>query len=96
MFGLPEIAVSTCGFDPSPRVTIETIATLGHRAVALDVTVPELRPRNLSRSARRDLAALLRKAELELAGLDLWIRPSTSRIPQAASVRSRPPSRRWS
>lgn len=75
MFGLPEIAVSTCGFDPSPRVTIETIATLGLRAVALDVTVPELRPRNLSRSARRDLAALLRKAELELAGLDLWIPP---------------------
>lgn len=75
MFGLPEIAVSTCGFNPSPRVAIETIATLGVRAVALDVSVPELRPRNLSRSARRDLAALLRKAEFDLAGLDIWIPP---------------------
>ena len=75
MFGLPEIAVSSCAFDHNPRVAIETIASLGVRGVALDVSVPDLRPRNLSRSARRDIAALLRRAELELTGLDLWIPP---------------------
>ena len=34
-----------------------------------------LRPRELDRSARRDLASVLRRFELELSGVDLWIPP---------------------
>lgn len=50
-------------------------ASLGYRAVQLDATHSEVRPRGLDRSARRDLAALLRRGELELTGLDLWLPP---------------------
>lgn len=46
------------------------------RAVTLDATAPGLRARELSRSARRDLAATLRRLELAPAGLDLWIPPA--------------------
>lgn len=45
------------------------------RAVQLDLTWPDLRPRTLDRSARRGLAATLRRASLECAGADLWIPP---------------------
>src|SRR5262249_50109421 len=42
----------------------------------LDAAAPGLRPRELDRSGRRDLAALLRRLELAFSGLDLWIPPS--------------------
>jgi hypothetical protein len=58
-----------------PRAPIEAAAKLGFRAVVLDATAPGLRPRDLDRSARRDLASLLRRLELAFAGLDLWIPP---------------------
>ncbi|QOJ01254.1 MAG: hypothetical protein HRU70_12460 [Phycisphaeraceae bacterium] len=45
------------------------------RAVQLDATSPDTRPRDLDRSARRDLAAVLRRHGLGFAGLDLWIPP---------------------
>jgi sugar phosphate isomerase/epimerase len=41
--------------------------------VQLDATAPGIRPRELDRSARRDLAALLRRLRLGVSGLDLWI-----------------------
>ncbi len=82
MLTLPHIAISTAGFiteSPNPRALIDTIASSaaqGHpRGVALDATHPGLRPRTLSRSARRDLAATLRRSELAFVGLDLWIPP---------------------
>ena len=86
MLSLPNIAISTAGFQtgslsesPNPRAIIDAIAstsTQGHpRGVALDATHPGLRPRTLSRSARRDLAATLRRSELAFVGLDLWIPP---------------------
>lgn len=58
-----------------PRSSIEWAARLGYRAVQLDAAVPGLRPRELDRSARRDLAALLRRLQLSFSGLDLWIPP---------------------
>ncbi len=80
MFGLPEIAISAAGFampsGSSSRATIDTIASLGVRGIALDATAPGLRPRELTRSARRDIASILRRHELEVAGIDLWIPPS--------------------
>lgn len=48
---------------------------LGYRSVQLDASVAGLRARDLDRSARRDLAALLRRSELNCTGLDLWIPP---------------------
>jgi sugar phosphate isomerase/epimerase len=56
-----------------PRGLIAWAAGLGYRAVQLDATMPGLRARELDRSGRRDLAALLRRLELGLSGLDLWI-----------------------
>tara|TARA_R110002072_G_scaffold42064_22_gene119296 strand:- start:207082 stop:207900 length:819 start_codon:yes stop_codon:yes gene_type:complete len=82
MLTLPHIAISTAGFQtgslsdaPNPRAIIDAIASTSTRAIALDATHPGLRPRTLSRSARRDLAATLRRSELTFVGLDLWIPP---------------------
>ncbi len=79
MFGLPEISVSAYGFstpaNPHPRAAIDAIANLGVRGITLDAARSGLRPRELGRSARRDLASLLRRVELEFTGLDLWVPP---------------------
>jgi len=74
---LPPLALSLAGL-PAPkgaRALIDTVPTLGPRAIVLDATHPETRPRALDSSARRDLASLLRRADLVFAGLDLWIPP---------------------
>src|SRR5688572_21716696 len=55
------------------RALIEWAAGLGYRAVQLDGTMAGLRARELDRSGRRDLAALLRRLELGYSGLDLWV-----------------------
>lgn len=57
------------------RERIDAIAALGVRGIALDAGAPGLRARELGRSARRDVASVLRRSELELGGLDLWIPP---------------------
>src|SRR5690606_13026801 len=67
-----------------PRAPIEAAAKAGFRAVALDASAAGLRPRDLDRSARRDLAALLRRLELAFAGLDLWIPPEHFASPEHA------------
>lgn len=46
---------------------------MGYAAVALDASVPGTRPRELDRSGRRELAALLKRHGLRLSGLDLWV-----------------------
>jgi sugar phosphate isomerase/epimerase len=61
---------------PGPRALIEWAATLGYKAVHLDAALPGIRPRELDRSARRDLASLLRRLQLEFSGLDLWVPPA--------------------
>ncbi len=58
-----------------PRAAIDEAAKMGYRAVALDATAPGLRARDLDRSARRDLASVLRRSELAFCGLDLWVPP---------------------
>lgn len=57
------------------RGQLSLASGLGYRAVQLDASVAGLRARELDRSARRDLAALLRRNELRCCGLDLWIPP---------------------
>lgn len=70
-----EVGVSFAGIvEPiTLRPLIDWAAGLGFRAVHLNAAAAELRPRELSRSARRDLAATLRRAEVKLAGVDLWV-----------------------
>lgn len=69
--GLP--AVEGAPWLPGPREAIAWAASLGARAVQLDATGPTMRPRELDRSGRRDVAALLRRHALQFSGLDLWI-----------------------
>lgn len=45
----------------------------GGRAITLDATAPGFRPRELDRSARRDLASSMRREEIALAGIDVFI-----------------------
>lgn len=58
-----------------PRAIIQWASRIGLRSIRLDAACPVLRPRELDRSARRDLASLLRREELHLSGADLWIPP---------------------
>jgi len=83
MFPKPELGVSLAGLAPvasapwagGPRAGIQWAADAGFRSVQLDAAAPGLRPRELDRAARRDVAALLRRLQLRLSGLDLWIPP---------------------
>jgi hypothetical protein len=59
----------------TPRDVIEWAASKGVRRVHLDATCAGLRPRELDRSARRDVAAMLRRLRLSLGGIDAWIPP---------------------
>lgn len=72
----PPLALGLCAWRGAPiRETVLMAAELGFHAVQLDATHPQGRPRTLDRSARRDLAAVLRRSQLECAGLDLWLPP---------------------
>lgn len=72
---VPELSLSLASFavGRGPRERIGAAAELGYRSITLDAKTPGLRARELDRSARRDLAATFRRAELRLAGVDLWI-----------------------
>ncbi|MFN0131652.1 MAG: sugar phosphate isomerase/epimerase family protein [Phycisphaerales bacterium] len=58
------------------RRTFAWAASIGARAVQIDAALVGVRPRQLDRSARREVAALMRRAELAVSGLDLWIPPA--------------------
>lgn len=53
--------------------TLDRVASAGFNWVQLDATLKGLRPRDLDRRARRDLAASLSRRGLRPAGLDLFI-----------------------
>lgn len=55
------------------REQVEWAASRGFRGVTLNGAAAGCRGRELGRSARRDLAALLRRSSLWFAGLDLWV-----------------------
>ncbi|MEO1278099.1 MAG: hypothetical protein AAFV77_03995 [Planctomycetota bacterium] len=72
----PHLGLALCAWAQTPaRPSIAIATTLGYRAVQLDATHPEIRPRSLDRSARRDLASVLRRNQLSCTGLDLWLPP---------------------
>lgn len=57
------------------RAVIEWIAAQGARAIQLNAAAVGLRARELDRSARRDIAAMLRRLGMSCSGLDLFIPP---------------------
>jgi sugar phosphate isomerase/epimerase len=81
MIPRPPLSLSLSGLSregpwgEGARSEIAWASSAGFRAIQLDATMPGIRPRELDRSARRDLAAILRRSELTLSGLDLWIPP---------------------
>jgi len=70
----PLVAAATHDGDEM-RSAMDCIAGLGFRFVQLSATHPGLRPRDLDQSARRDLLATLRRRELTISGVDVWIPP---------------------
>lgn len=74
---MPEVSVSIAqvaeGELADPRAAIRWVRRLGVRWIQLDAARRGIRPRELDRSGRRDLAAFLRREELLCTGLDLWI-----------------------
>lgn len=76
---MPTLSLALAGLVPGVardvRAGLDLARSLGVRAVQLDATFQETRPRLLDRSARRDLGASLRRADVSLSGFDLWIPP---------------------
>lgn len=73
---LPTIpfSLALAGLDSGDlRADLRRTAEAGYRFVQLNVAAPTSRPRDFDRSARRDLAATIRRFELRLSGVDLWI-----------------------
>lgn len=93
----PPISVAMVGLDPAQagvggvapsgarvRAMLAWLSKSGARAVRIDATAAGIRPRELDRSGRRDLGALLRRSELVFAGVDLFIPPEQFLKPDAA------------
>jgi hypothetical protein len=78
--------------DPRPRLSatvgslveaglaveeaLARLSALGYRACQWPGTAPGCRAKDLDRSGRRGVAAALRRRELGLSGIDLWIPPA--------------------
>ncbi len=77
----PPLAISLAGLSDGPdrpwrpdlRAAIAWAAGLGYRGITLDGAAAGVRARDLDSSARRDLAAVLRRSGVGFAGIDLWI-----------------------
>ncbi len=69
------LAPTLAPLGESPRPALDALVEHGFRHVQLSAMLPGLRPRELSDSGRRDLAATLRRKSLAVSGIDLWIPP---------------------
>ena len=67
------LAPTLAPLEVTPRLAFDRLREMGFRFVQLSAAQPGLRPRELDGSARRDLAATLRRKELGVSGLDAWI-----------------------
>lgn len=69
------LALAFAGLDAALdlRACVGFARETGYRACAIDAMRHGVRPRELGRSARRELGATLRRNELSLTGIDLWI-----------------------
>ncbi|HYC99671.1 MAG TPA: hypothetical protein VEB22_00460, partial [Phycisphaerales bacterium] len=63
--------------DQSPARRFREVVSLarasGCEAVQMDAMAPGIRAKDLDRSARRELAAILKREGLSFSGIDLWI-----------------------
>jgi len=71
----PPLAPTVAAVTLAPREALHAVAGAGFQHVQMSATLAGLRPRDLDRSGRRDLMALLRRLELSPAGLDFLIPP---------------------
>ncbi len=93
---LPPISVAMTGLDPGAiglsglsagervRGVLAWLARAGVRGVQVDATMQGIRPRELDRSGRRDLAALLRRDGVAFSGVDMFIPPADFLSPAAS------------
>lgn len=70
------LALAIGPLDLPTRSAMDETASRDIRHIQWSANHPGMRPRDLDRSARRDLLATLRRRSLGLAGIDLWI-PAT-------------------
>ena len=71
-----DLAPAASAFPGDLRQFFDQLHSRGFRGVQLSAADPQSRPRDLSRSAIRDLAATARRREVAIRGLDLWIPPA--------------------
>lgn len=73
--GRPGLVAGVSGTDGAARAkqVIAAARGFGFAGVQLDATIAGLRPRDLDRSARRDLGATLRRHEVACSGLDFFV-----------------------
>lgn len=77
----PALSLALAGLQPAGtapadlREIIPRARATGFAAIHLNTAARGIRPRDLDRSARRDLAAIIRREGLDLSGSDLWIPP---------------------
>ena len=69
------VAVAFEGLGLEPREAFATLRELGISGVQWPAMRAGLRPRDLDASGRRDLQSTLRRHELSMSGVDLWIPP---------------------
>ncbi len=67
------LAPTLASLGDDPRQVMNRLNTEDFRAVQLSATASGIRPRDLDQSARRDVLATLKRNELSLSGIDLWI-----------------------
>lgn len=70
---LNDLAPTLAALPGEPRRAMDRLHELRFRFVQLSASQPGLKPRDLDHSARRDLVSTLRRCEIEIAGVDLWI-----------------------
>lgn len=70
------LAPTLAPLPSAPRQAFDRMREMGFGYVQLSAAQAGLRPRELDRSARRDLLATLRRRELDVAGIDAWIPPA--------------------
>ena len=70
------VGISSAEIGVDPRAQITWAGGAGFNAVQLNAAASTVRPRDLDRSGRRDLAALMRRSGLLSSGVDLFIPPA--------------------
>ncbi len=86
----PLLSVTCFSLDLDLEAALQRITTTPIRHIQWNAAEPGYRPRDLDSGARRGLLEKLRRLELELSGVDLWIPPehflSDARVDRALTA----------